>query len=328
MAFDALAEQLPKLHLSEPEAALPASLPRLPLSAFCDDIELSKDDRIQIRVAIAESDGRYRLDFSDSAPLDPRSAPFGVSPDQVLLAATLAMGVALDLVPTMALAQRIEVECDPASWIGGGTDADPGRTAMTLSRIYDTVWGALAQGWPTRVGAGSCSLGAIVELEAEGERVCEVIAGGEGASPSRRGRSGWAGPILAPVGSARWPRWLEANQSSRVGSGGGGARRGGDGTIREYRIHADVTAVIGLDRRTNPPHGIDRAGPPLPARATITTAGGESRTLQSWVAHQLQAGSLLRIETAGGAGHGFGGYGDIEFDASAWFGSKPSSDDG
>lgn len=328
MVFDRFAGQLPTLHPSSSADDTTGSLPPLRLSAFCDDIELAKDDRIQIRVAIVTDGDGYRLDFSDSAPLDERSGPFGVSPVQVRVAATLAVGAALDVAPTSALADRIQLECDAGSWIGGGTGSDPGRAATAMSRIYDAVWGALAQGWPSRVGAGSCSLGAIVELSADDERICEVIAGGEGAMPDRRGRSGWAGPILTSNASARWPSWLDATQSSRIGSGGGGARRGGDGTIREYHLRADSIAVIGLDRRGNPPHGIDRAGPPTPARVTVTPAGGQPRPLETWVEHALVAGSVLRVETAGGAGHGFGGYGDIEFDASDWFGSKPSPADG
>lgn len=328
MVFDALAGWLPTLQPSTSDPDALGRLRALRLSAFCDDIELAKDDRIQIRVAAVSHGGGYRLDFSDSAALDERSAPFGISGEQVRVAATLAIGAALDLAPTESLAERISVECDAASWIGGGSASDPGRAAMALSRVYDAVWGALAQGWPSQVGAGSCSLGAVVDLRSGAEQVSEVIAGGEGATPSRAGRHGWAGPILVPNASARWPSWLEATQSSRVGSGGGGARRGGNGTVREYRLRADVVAVVGLDRRGNPPHGIDRAGPPRPARVTVTSAGGQPRPLPTWVEHQLPTGSVLKLETAGGAGHGFGGYGDIEFDASDWFGSKPSPEEG
>lgn len=259
------------------------------------------------------------MDLRDSASATPDDA-LTVDETQARVAVTIAVAHALDLQPTEALADRLELECDPSSMVGARVSDDPAATALVMARIFDAVCGALAQAWPGRVGAGSCSLGALVQLD---DRM-EVVPGGEGGSSGRPGRSGWSSPIVETrrLGSElECPPWLEVEGHEREGSGGVGARNGGNGTVRRYRVSRPTPIRVCFDRTTNPPHGIDRAGPPQGSLARIEDEAGNARPLRPWEVARLHPSERLIVETCGGAGHGFPGYGDIEWDPSEWFGS-------
>lgn len=323
MPFSAIDAHLPSLSsLPDADGAAPA-LPSAPLGSFGDDLMLPSGGRLSVRATARGTAERLTVDFRDSDPAE-ASEGFGLGTDDARLASVLALCHALGVPADRRWLERLDVHTDPHSWIGGGRPNDPGRRAMSLARAFDAVLGALASSWPTRVGAGSCTVGALVELHAEGETICEAIAGGEGATPARRGHAAWHSPILGTITTAGFVSWLSIAQRGRGGSGGGGARVGGDGVERIYEVDRAVVACVGIDRVRNPPHGIDRAGPPQPATAAILTADGSWHAAPSWTPFELTPRSKLKIETAGGAGHGFGGYGDIEFDPSEWFGSKDS----
>ena len=68
-------------------------------------------------------------------------------------------------------------------------------------------------------------------------------------------------------------------------------------------------ARVAIDRITNPPHGIDRAGPPQPAELWLEPPDGEARRIPAWTDVALPSGATLVVRTAGGAGHGFPGWG-------------------
>jgi N-methylhydantoinase B len=85
----------------------------------------------------------------------------------------------------------------------------------------------------------------------------------------------------------------------RRGSGGAGARRGGDGIVRELEALADMSWSLIAERRRNAPPGADGGGP---GRAGRDTVNGEE--VPGKAAGTLRAGDRLRIETPGGGGHG------------------------
>lgn len=278
--------------------------------------------RVGVRVRLVEEDGALLFDFRDSdrAPTD--APTFRLSRRRVELASARALAMALtpDGPPTRArvaaCSGRIQVESDPQSWLGADEeDEDPAVRAFATARVIDAVLGALGNAWPSRVGAGSCTLGAIVALGAVdtsgASSVVEVLPGGEGATPSREGRSAWDGAVLAPqrLADSEHPSWLRTGEQVRDASGGLGARKGGDGVERRYSVATPAWARVAIDRITNPPHGIDRAGPPQPAELLLEASDGTAARVPAWTDLALPAGSTLIVRTAGGAGHGFPGWG-------------------
>ena len=132
----------------------------------------------------------------------------------------------------------------------------------------------------------------------------ETIGGGQGACPDADGPSAvhvtMSNTLTTPVEALELSYPLRVERYAlRLGSGGAGAHRGGDGVVRELRVLEDCRLSILSERRTRAPRGARgrrgrRAGKQPPQRprapAKVTT--------------ELRAGDVLTIETPGGGGHG------------------------
>ena len=305
--------------------------------SFSDDLLRPGGGRLGVRVRITDRDGGgYCIDLRDSDERD-ASGRFALCRERTQLACLLALGHALDEAPGQAWSERVELLTEPGTWVDADDGAcDPAAIAFGMARTFDAVLGALGNAWPGRVGAGSCSLGAVVELRAgdpasdpasEEVLLTEVLAGGEGGQPDRRGISAWPSPILASTSeTSPTLEGLALEDTLRDGSGGDGKHRGGDGVIRRYHARRAIRAIVAFDRTSNPPHGIDRAGPPLGTEAWLHLPDTDRRrAVEPWTLVELPAGASLEVLTCGGAGWGFPGYGDIEWDPSEWFGGKPKT---
>ncbi len=319
--FSALRDRLASL----PPEAPPARWPRVGRGgvSFSDDL-LTPHGRVGVRVRITDrDDGGYCIDLRDSDPADAR---FALSEPRATTACVLALGHALGLPPGAQWARALTLLTDPSTFIGtdeGGTD--PAALAMAMARTIDAVLGALANAWPGKVGAGSCTLGAVVELLDDRQPLLtEVLPGGEGGRPDRPGADAW--PSLVLPGS--WPQvptmdGVAIDGMLRESSGGVGKHAGGNGVERRYVVQRELRARVAFDRVSNPPHGIDRAGPPLGTEVLVHEPGDDrGRAISPWETVSLSSGARLTVRTCGGAGWGFPGYGDIEFDPTEWFGSK------
>jgi N-methylhydantoinase B/oxoprolinase/acetone carboxylase alpha subunit len=85
----------------------------------------------------------------------------------------------------------------------------------------------------------------------------------------------------------------------RLGSGGAGAHRGGDGVVRELRVLDDCRLSILSERRTRAPCGEDGGGDGARGRNLLN---GQELPAKATV--DLRAGDVVTIETPGGGGHG------------------------
>jgi 5-oxoprolinase (ATP-hydrolysing) len=138
----------------------------------------------------------------------------------------------------------------------------------------------------------------------------ETIGGGAGATARAAGASGvhthmTNTRITDPeILETRFPvRLLEFG--IRVGSGGTGAHRGGDGIIRRYRFLQPVVVSLMTERRERAPFGLEGGGPGSKGRNRVRRHG-ETRTerLPGRAEVALGAGDELWIETPGGGGFG------------------------
>jgi N-methylhydantoinase B/oxoprolinase/acetone carboxylase alpha subunit len=327
-SFSTLRDRLPVLPLGTGPSTPWPKLGRGGAS-FSDDLARPGGGRLGVRVRITDREvGGYCIDLRDSDELD-ASGRFALARERTLTACLLALGHALGEAPARAWIDRVELLTERSTWVDADDrDCDPAAIAMGMARTFDAVLGAFGNAWPGRVGAGSCSLGAVVELRAGTEvLLTEVLPGGEGGRPDRAGRSAWPGPILTSTWElAPTVEGVTLEGALREGSGGGGKRSGGDGIIRRYHVHRPLLAELAFDRVKNPPHGIDRAGPPLGTEVWLHLPDVDRPcAVDPWATIELPPGSRLEILTCGGAGWGFPGYGDIEWDPSEWFGGKPKT---
>jgi N-methylhydantoinase B len=195
----------------------------------------------------------------------------------------------------------------PAAVAGGNVE--------TSQRIVDVLLKALAQALPDRIPAtasgtmNNLTIGGIDPRTHEPFAYYETIAGGMGARPNKPGVSGvhthMTNSLNTPAEALEYAYPLRVRSYSlRLGSGGGGKYRGGDGIVREIEPLTDAEVTLLADRRTRGPYGLSGGADGSPGKATITRHDGSSQTLPGKFSVRLRKGERIRIETPGGGGWG------------------------
>jgi N-methylhydantoinase B len=261
-----------------------------PASGATDDLEL----RLRARV----DGGSIVLDFTGSAEQHGgnMNCPLAVT----LSACYFAVRVLADPdVPPCAGAYRpVEVIAPegcvlnarpPAAVVAGNVE--------TSSRVADLVLAAFGRA----LGQGTMN---NLTLGNESFTYYETIGGGQGACPDADGPSGvhvaMSNTLNTPVEALELEFPLRAVEYSlRRGSGGAGARRGGDGVVREVEALEEMQFSLLTERRRVAPPGAGGGEPG--ARGRNLVDGSE---LAAKAAGTLRPGQRLRIETPGGGGHG------------------------
>jgi 5-oxoprolinase (ATP-hydrolysing) len=137
----------------------------------------------------------------------------------------------------------------------------------------------------------------------------ETIAGGSGAGPDHDGTSA----VQTHMTNSRLtdPEILETRHpvrldrfAIRLGSGGPGEHRGGDGVIRDLRFLEPMRANIVANRRRVPPRGIAGGGDAKVGRNWVERADGSIEELTATASSEMQPGDRFVIETPGGGGFG------------------------
>ena len=136
-----------------------------------------------------------------------------------------------------------------------------------------------------------------------------VIAGGSGAGPDFDGTSAVQTHMTnsrltdPEVLESRFPVLLE-EFSIRRGSGGAGAHRGGDGTVRRVRFLEPLTASILSNHRRVPPFGVDGGEPGAVGVNRVERQDGRTEDLPSTARADMAPGDVFVIKTPGGGGYG------------------------
>jgi N-methylhydantoinase B len=185
---------------------------------------------------------------------------------------------------------------------GSILNARPGAAVVagnveTSSRVADLVLAAFGR---------ACGQGTMNNLTLGNERFTyyETLGGGQGACEDADGPSAvhvaMSNTLNTPIEALELEFPLRAvTYALRRGSGGEGARRGGDGVVRELEALADMEYSLLTERRRHAPPGAAGGGPGAPGANKLN---GES--LGPKAGGGLRPGDRLRIETPGGGGHG------------------------
>jgi N-methylhydantoinase B len=172
----------------------------------------------------------------------------------------------------------------------------------TSSRIVDVVFAAFGLGIPVPAqGQGTMN---NLTLGNDRFTYYETVGGGQGACPDADGPSGvhvaMSNTLSTPAEALElgYPLRVERHQL-RLGSGGRGEHRGGDGVVRELRVLEPCRLSLVGERRLHAPRGAKGGEPGQPGRDLLN--GNE---LPGKVTRSLIAGDLVRVETPGGGGFG------------------------
>jgi 5-oxoprolinase (ATP-hydrolysing) len=273
------------------------------------EAEQRLDDGTPIRVAITIAGDRATIDFEGTAGVHPGN--LNATPAIVASATMFVMRLLIDdpIPLNEGLLDPIDLRVPPGL-LDPPFDADPERSPAvvggnveTSQRIVDTLTLAL------RLAA--CSQGTMNNVLFGNDRLgyYETICGGMGAGRSFDGASA----VHSNMTNTRItdPEVLEHRYPVRVerfairrGSGGAGARNGGDGVIRVLRFLAPMRLSVLTQHRVERPFGMDGGAPGARGAQHVQRADGRRIDLGPIDGADLEPGDRFVIETPGGGGWG------------------------
>jgi len=262
------------------------------------DVLEARDGDLTLRLCATVRGDELTLDFTGSAGQDRGNlnCPLAVTRSACLFAVRVLTDPDI---PASAGAHRpVHVITAPGTLL----DARPPAAVVagnveTSSRVADLVLRAFGHA----LGQGTMN---NLTLGNERFTYYETLGGGQGACDDADGPSGvhvaMSNTLNTPVEALELEFPVRVTRYAiRRGSGGAGARRGGDGIVRELEALEPMTYSLLTERRRHAPPGAD--GGEDGARGRNLLDGGE---LEPKATGMLQAGQRLRIETPGGGGKG------------------------
>ena len=286
------------------ERMVRAALARLPDGRWeAEDVVEAQEGELPIRAAVTVRGDGVEIDFAGTAPQHPGNlnCPLAVTRSACYFVVRCltepdlpASGGAFAPVAVSAPEGCLVNARPPAAVVAGNTE--------TSSRIVDVVFRAFGEAIDVPAqGQGTMN---NVALGNERFTYYETIGGGQGACPDADGPSGvhvaMSNTLSTPVEALELSYPLRVEEwRLRVGSGGAGARRGGDGVVRELRVLEDCRLSILSERRARGPLGADGGEDGAAGRNLLN-----DEELPAKATRQLRAGDSVRIETPGGGGFG------------------------
>jgi N-methylhydantoinase B len=267
-----------------------------------DDRGASQRDAV-LRVEATIDGELLRLDFSGTDPeVDGNlNCPLSVTKSAAFFAVRVLTDP--DAPPSAGAHRPIEVVAPPGCLLNARYPAAVAAgNVETSSRVADLVIAALGGARPVPAqGQGTMN---NLTLANEDFTYYETLGGGQGACPDADGPSAihvaMSNTLNTPVEALETEFPLRVRELSiRRGSGGEGARRGGDGMVREIEALAPMRFTLISERRRHPPHGIGGAEDGEPGLNLL-----DGKPLASKAEGDLWPGDRLRIETPGGGGSG------------------------
>ncbi|UAB76855.1 hydantoinase B/oxoprolinase family protein [Erythrobacter sp. SCSIO 43205] len=178
----------------------------------------------------------------------------------------------------------------------------------TSQAVTDTLFAATGKLAPSQGTMNNFTFGN------ERHQYYETICGGSGAGPDHDGTSA----VQTHMTNSRLtdPEILETRLpvrldefSIRRGSGGKGAHKGGDGTVRRVTFLEEMRANMLANRRAVPPRGLAGGGDAEPGRNWVERVDGSREELTATDSAEMAVSDTFVILTPGGGGYG-GGFGE------------------
>ncbi len=267
------------------------------------DVLEGVDGELELRAAVTIAGDGIEIDFAGTAPQHEGNlnCPISVTRSACYFAVRCltdpdvpASGGAFAPVTVTAPAGCLVNAQAPAAVVAGNVE--------TSGRIVDLVFAALAGAADVPAqGQGTINNMAFGN---RGFTYYETVGGGQGACREADGPSAVhvtiSNTLNTPIEALELAYPLRVERYAlRVGSGGAGAHRGGDGIVRSVRALEDCRCSLLTERRTRAPQGAAGGGPGLTGR---NLRNGEPVPAKATLA--LEAGDVVTVETPGGGGYG------------------------
>jgi len=286
------------------ERVVRAALARLPDGRFeAEDVLEASEGDLVIRAAVTISGDEIAFDFADTAPQHSGNLNCPLSVTRSACYFVVRCLTAPDLPSSGGAFAPVTVSAPQGSLVNAGPPAAVAAgNVETSGRIVDTVFAALEGALPVPAqGQGTMN---NVTLGNDRFTYYETVGGGQGACPDADGPSAvhvtMSNTLTTPAEALELAYPLRVERHAlRLGSGGAGLHRGGDGVIRELRVLEPSRLSVISERRRHAPRGARGGEPGAPGRNFVN---GEE--LPAKATRDLAAGDVVRIETPGGGGFG------------------------
>ena len=267
-----------------------------------DLLEAPEGD-LEIRAAVTIAGEEIEVDFAGTAPQHPGNlnCPLAVTRSAAYFVVRCltdpdvpASGGAFAPVAVRAPEGSLVNARPPAAVAAGNVE--------TSCRIADVLFTCFGRAIPVPAeGQGTMN---NVTFGNERFAYYETIGGGQGACPDADGPSGvhvtMSNTLSTPTEALELAYPLRVRRHAlRIGSGGGGKRRGGDGVVRELEALEACRFSIVSERRAHAPVGAGGGAPGHPGRNLLN---GDA--IPAKVTGDLAPGDVLTIETPSGGGLG------------------------
>jgi N-methylhydantoinase B len=284
------------------ERVVRAGIGRLPDGRFeaVDVLEATEGD-LELRVAVTIAGEEITFDFEGTARQHEGNLNCPLSVTKSACYFVVRCVTAPDLPASGGAFAPTEVLAPAGSLVNAQSPAAVAAgNVETSCRIVDCVFTALGEAIPVPAqGQGTMN-----NLTFGNERFTyyETVGGGQGACPSADGPSGvhvtMSNTLTTPAEALELSYPLRVERHAlRLGSGGAGRFRGGDGAIRELRVLEPCRFSVISERRVRSPRGVRGGEPGAPG---LNLLNGEE--LPAKATRDLGPGDLLHIETPGGGG--------------------------
>uniref|UniRef100_A0A8C4LRA2 5-oxoprolinase, ATP-hydrolysing n=1 Tax=Equus asinus asinus TaxID=83772 RepID=A0A8C4LRA2_EQUAS len=278
----------------------------LPLEVSAED-HMDDGSPIRLRVQINLSQGSAVFDFSGTGPevFGNLNAPRAITLSALIYCLRCLVGRDIPLnqgclAPVRVVIPRGSIlDPSPEAAVVGGN-------VLTSQRVVDVILGAF--------GACAASQGCMnnVTLGNDHMGYYETVAGGAGAGPGWHGRSGVHSHMTntritdPEILESRYPVILRRFEL-RLGSGGRGRFRGGDGVVRELLFREEALLSVLTERRAFRPYGLRGGEPGARGLNLLIRKDGRTVNLGGKTSVSVYPGDVFCLHTPGG-----GGYGDPE----------------
>jgi len=308
------------------EAAMRAAIAQMPdgtyeFTDYLDDDGIDLDVPITLHVKLIIKGDAITVDLSGCSPQvqGPTNATLASTNSAVMYAImATCMSLGDDAFAANAGCYRPVTTIAPEGTVVNARHPAPVVHRIAIGhRLLNAMFGALHQAVPARVPAayyGNSYVCTFQTVAADSARevLVEIEIGGTGAHPSKDGvnalSSGMHNNANIPIEMIEAQMPLTITRYGLLpGSGGAGARRGGLGLLREWRVDSPrCFFTANMDRFVHAPYGLAGGGPASLGKLVLTRDGVEQPLQPKADNVPLRAGDKVRLETSGG-----GGFGDL-----------------
>ncbi len=265
---------------------------------------LDEGSRISVRITIDKKKREATVDFDGTSPQRPNNFN---APSAVARAAVLYVFRCLvrDNIPlNEGCLKPIQIVIPEGSMLAPSYPAAVAAGNVETSQaVTDALFGAL--------GVAAASQGTMnnILFGNEHHQYYETVCGGAGAGPDYDGTSAVHTNMTntrltdPEILEWRYPVLLESFSINR-GSGGEGAHRGGDGTLRRIRFLEDMELTVLANHRIVPPYGMEGGEDGACGRNWVERRDGNRDNMTGQDRRSVQTGDVFVLQTPSGGGWG------------------------